>query len=152
VSDGIEVVRALLAALDAGDEARIRELVAPDFSTTPVSTGVPMGLDAWLRSHAQLAAAFPGLERNPSDFSQEGDEVDVTLHIAVLNDRPVAIPALGIEELPPTGRMLRPTPHRDTFTLRDGKVLSVHSEMPPGGGLQGMLDQIRRHAAEEGAT
>jgi ketosteroid isomerase-like protein len=151
VNDGIAVVQALLDALDAGDEARIRDLVAPDFSTVPVSTGVPMGLEEWLRSHAQVAAAFPGLRRNPTDFEQEGDTVFVTLHIAVLNDHPVRIPALGIEELPPTGRVLRPTPHRDTFTLRDGKVVSVHSDMPPGGGLKGMLDQIRGFAEEDAA-
>ena len=143
MSGNVEVVRDLLDALDAGDFQRVRELVAPEFETVPVSTGVPMGLEEWLRAHAEVHDAFPSLRRNPSDFSQDGDLVRVWLHITALHDRPVRLPALGIEEIPPTGLLLRPTPHEDTFVVRDGKVVSVHSDIPAGGGLRGMLDQIR---------
>ncbi len=143
MSRNVELVRDLLAALDAGDFPRVRELLAPDFETVPVSTGVPMGLEEWLRAHAEVHAAFPGLRRNPSDFSEDGDVVRVWLHISAVHDHPVRLPALGVEETPPTGRLLRPTPHEDTFVVRDGKVVSVHSDIPAGGGLRGMLDQIR---------
>jgi ketosteroid isomerase-like protein len=143
MSSGVEVVREVLSALDAGDFARVRELMAPDFETVPVSTGVPMGLEEWLRAHAEMHEAFPSLRRNPSDFSEEGDVVRVWLHISAVHDHPVRLPALGVPEIPPTGLHLRPTPHEDTFVVRDGKVVSVHSDIPAGGGLRGMLDQIR---------
>jgi ketosteroid isomerase-like protein len=146
VSGNVEIVRELLDALDAGDEARVRELVATDFETVPASTGVPMDREQWLRTHAELHDAFPGLRRNPSDFSAEGDVVRVWLHITAVHDHALRLPELGIEELPPTGRVLRPTPHQDTFVVRDGKIASVHSDIPPGGGLRGMLDQIRQEA------
>ena len=143
-SDGdVEVVRALLAALDAGDFDRVRELTAEDFSTTPVMTGRPMARAEWLSSHAEVHAAFPSMRRNPDHFRSEGDAVHVTLHVTATHDHPVRLPALGIEEIAPTGRRLVVPPHEDTFTLRDGKVVSVRSDIPPGGGLRGMLEQIR---------
>jgi len=49
------------------------------------------------------------------------------------------LPATGIEIVSP--------PNVDTFTLRDGKVTSVQSEMAPGGGFKGMIEQIRAAAA-----
>ena len=143
MSTNVELVRELLKALDAGDEVRVRALVAPDFETIPVSTGVPMGVEEWLRVHGEVHEAFPSLRRNPRDWSEEGDVVRVWLHITAVHDHPVRLPALGVDELPPTGRVLRPTPHQDTFVVRNGKVASVHSDIPPGGGLRGMLDQIR---------
>ena len=76
--------------------ARVRELVAPDFETVPVSTGVPMGLEEWLRAHAEVHEAFPSLRRNPSDFSEDGDVVRVWLHISAVHDHPVRLPALGV--------------------------------------------------------
>jgi len=68
-------------------------------------------------------------------------------HKAARNDRPVRLPQLGIEELPATGIEIVSPPNVDTFTLRDGKVTSVQSEMAPGGGFKGMIEQIRAAAA-----
>jgi limonene-1,2-epoxide hydrolase len=147
--DPIEVVRTLLDALDAGDFRAVRELLAPDFRTVPVSTGTPMGLEAWLAVHEELHRCFPDLRRRPRDFRADGDRVMVTLHITARNTEPIRLPQLGIDELPATGIELHPPPHTDTFTVRDGKVTGVHSDIPPGGGLRGMLDEIRRAAAPE---
>jgi ketosteroid isomerase-like protein len=141
-----EVVRRLLDALDAGDFDSALDLLAPDFSTTPVSTGVPIGKDEWFRMHKALHENFPTLRRNPSDFREEGDTVVVTLHVTAVNDRPVRLPQLGIDELPATGIEIVSPPNVDTFTLRDGKVTSVSSDMPPGGGFKGMIEQIRAAA------
>jgi predicted ester cyclase len=149
--DNIEVVRSMLRALDAGDFETVRALLAPDFQTVPVSTGKPVGTDEWLAAHEHLHRTFPDLRRHPRNFRVEGDRVLVDMHITAHNNEPVRWPELGIEELPATGIELRPRPHTDTFTVREGKVVGVHSDIPPGAGLPGMLDQIRR-AAREGNT
>jgi len=146
VTDNVGIIRTLLHALDEGDFETARNLLAPDFSTTPVSTGVPIGLDEWFEVHQALHENFPTLRRNPSDFRAEGDKVIVTLHVTARNDRPVRLPQLGIEELPATGIEIVSPPNVDTFTLRDGKVTNVQSEMPPGGGFKGMIEQIRAAA------
>lgn len=143
----VDVVRRLLEALDEGDFDTALSMLAPDFSTTPASTGIPIGRDEWFETHKALHENFPTLRRNPSDFREEGDEVIVTLHVTARNDTPVRLPQLGIEELPATGIEIVSPPNVDTFTLRDGKVTSVHSDMPPGGGFRGMIEQIRAAAA-----
>jgi SnoaL-like domain len=143
----VDVVRRLLQALDEGDFRTALSLVAPGFSTTPVSTGVSIGRDEWFEVHEALHENFPTMRRNPSDFREEGDKVIVTLHVTATNDTPVRMPQLGIEELPATGIEIVSPPHVDTFTLREGKVMSVKSDMPPGGGFAGMIEQIRRAAA-----
>jgi hypothetical protein len=143
----VDVVRRLLAALDEGDFDTALALLAPDFTTTPVSTGIPIGRDEWFETHQALHKNFPTLRRNPSDFREDGDTVIVTLHVTARNDRPVRLPQLGIEELPATEIEIVSPPNVDTFTLRDGKVTSVQSEMPPGGGFKGMIEQIRAAAA-----
>jgi predicted ester cyclase len=142
----VEVVRSLLEALDRGDFETARSFMAPDFSTVPVSTGERIGLEEWASMHEELHHCFPTLRRNPTDFRAEGDQVIVTLNVTATNDRPVRIPRLGIDE-PATGIEIHSPPNVDTFTLRDGKVTSVQSEMPAGGGFKGMVEEIRRAAA-----
>ena len=145
-SDNIRLVRSLLRALDDGDFETVRALLAPDFRTVPATTGKVIGREEWLVLHEDLHGSFPDLKRNPRGFRAKGDQVSVTVQITARDIAPIRLARLGIEELPATGIELKVPSHTDTFTVHDGKVVAIHSAIPPGGGLPGMLDQIRRAA------
>jgi SnoaL-like domain len=147
-----DVVRKLLDALDTGDFDTARELLAADFAVTPHTTGKPMGREEWIDIHRAVHESFPTIRHNPSDFREDGDEVHIQINTTARNDRPVRLQQFGIEELPATGIEIRSPPNPATFTVKDGVVTGVHSELPPGGGLPGMIDEIRRAAAERGGA
>jgi len=142
-----EVVRKLLDALDAGDFDTARDLIDPDFSTTPHTTGKPMGREEWIQIHRDVHESFPTMRHNPTNFREEGDDVHLQNNPTATNDRPVRLERYGIEDLPATGIEMHAQPNPATFTVRNGKVVHVQSELPDGGGLPGMIDQIRRAAA-----
>ena len=147
--DNIEIVRSLLRALDDGDFDGVKALLAPDFGKVAATTGKPMSRDEWLVAHEDLHRSFPDLKLHPRGFRAEGDQVTVTVQITARNTAPIRLARLGIEELPATGIELHVPPHTDTFTVHDGKVVDIHTVIPPGGGLPGMLDQIRQAAGKE---
>lgn len=138
-----EVVRAYLDALNRDDFDAARALYADDFSVVPSSTGVPLDADAYLDAHVAVARAFPDLERHVISVEADGDTVDTWEYVTATHDHEVRLPMLGIASLPPTGRKLRTPPHRDTFTLRGGRITTVQSHLTPGTGLPGLIEQIR---------
>jgi hypothetical protein len=142
-----EIVRELLDALDTGDFDTARQLIDPDFSTTPHTTGKPMGREEWIEIHRYVHGSFPTFRHNASNFREEGDDVHIQINATATNDRPVRLERYGIEELPATGIEIHAPPNPATFTVRNGKLVHVHSEILPGGGLPGMIEQIRRAAA-----
>lgn len=139
----IELVRALEAALNAGDLDAIRSLTSEDFVIVPEMTGRPLDRDAWLAAQVALHPCFPDLERHAGEFRVEGDEVHATVYVTATHDHVVELPAFGVERLEPTGLRLRTVPHEDIFTVRDGLVTRISSHMPPGAGLKGLIEQIR---------
>lgn len=144
-----EVVRKLLWALDTGDFDTARKLLSPDFAVTPHTTGKTMNREEWIDIHRDVHESFPTIRHNPTDFQEDGDDVHIQINTTATNDQPVHLERYGIEELPATGIEIHSPPNPATFTVKNGVVTTVHSEIPHGGGLPGMLDEIRR-AAQEG--
>lgn len=138
-----DVVRAYLDALDRGDMAAARALLADDFAHAPATPGgPPMDADGFIAAHAPLAVSFPDLRRHVTELVADGDEVRTAAYVTATHDHVVDLPMFGVGPLPPTGRAYRTTPHHDTFTVRDGRISAVHSSFPPGAGLRGLLDQL----------
>ena len=69
-------------------------------------------------------------------------------YITATNDRPVRLPDAGVDLPQATGRVLRTVPHTDEFVVRDGQVAGYTSSQPPGAGLRGLLDQVRKGTDE----
>lgn len=144
-----EVVRRLLDALDTGDFDTAHELIDPDFTTTPHTTGKPMTREEWIDIHRDVHESFPTIHHNPTNFREDGDDVHIQINTTATNDRPVHLERFGIEELPATGIEIHAPSNPAVFTVRNGRVVHVQSEIPHGGGLPGMIDEIRRAAAAQ---
>ncbi len=139
-----DTVRALLEALNAGDDEAAAALVADDFSTIAHVDGRRIDRDTYLRSHHGLDASLPDLQRHILEITDTGPgRVRVVAYVTATNDRPVRLPELGVDLPVSTGRVLRTVPHTDDFVVRDGQIVSYDSHQPPGSGLRGLLDQIQ---------
>lgn len=139
-------VRALIEALDAGDRQRVLDLTTEDFESRSASRD-PLSREAWLGIHDEVHVAFPSLRHHVLELTEHGDDVQLTVYATAVHDREVRLPALGVEPLPATGLAMRSLPHRDVYTVRDGRVAAVEAIISPGGGLAGLLEQIRAHLA-----
>lgn len=137
-----EVVRAYLDALNREDFAVAKSLYADDFSVVSSSTGAVLDADAYIEAHVAVAVSFPDLQRHVISVEGDGDTVTTWETVTATHDHEVRLPMLGITSLAPTGRKLETPPHRDTFTLRDGRITSVQSHLTPGTGLPGLIEQI----------
>lgn len=139
-----DTVRALLDALDEGDDEKAAALVADDFRATAHIDGSTIDRAAYLHAHQGLRDSFPDLRHHVLELTELAPgRVRGVAYITATNDRPVRLPDAGIDLPKPTGRVLRTVPHTDEFVVRDGQVAGYTSSQPPGAGLRGLLDQIR---------
>lgn len=136
------VVRALLDAVDAGDWDRARDLTSEDFEKRTHIVSEPIGREQWLDIHRRLHEAMPDMRHNPSDFHENADRVEFMVRVTGTHTGTLSLPELGVEGIPATGRRVEWQPQSDSFEVRDGKVVGGESQIPPGGGVPGMLEQI----------
>ncbi len=148
--DAGETVRALLQAWDDNDVTAAAALVADDFSATAHVDGSAIDRDRYLHAHLGLNSSFPDLRHHIVELTDlGGGRVRAVVYITATNDRPVRLPEIDVDLPHPTGRVLRTVPHTDEFVVRDAQVASYTTEQPPGAGLRGLLDQIRK-ATDDG--
>ncbi len=144
-----ETVRALLNAFDEGDDEAAAALVADDFRATAHIDGSTIDRTAYLQAHQGLRSSFPDLRHHIVELTELApDRVRGVAYITATNDRPVRLPDAGIDLPEPTGRVLRTVPHTDEFVVRGGRVAGYTSSQPPGAGLRGLIDQIRKGTDE----
>ncbi|MGI9539043.1 MAG: nuclear transport factor 2 family protein [Miltoncostaeaceae bacterium] len=136
-----QAVRALFGAIDAGDLIAARAAMSDRFRRASTRSPEPMGPDAWLDGYRPLVAAFPGMSHAIEDL--EGNETDASgaFRVRGVHRGRLIIPALGID-LAPTGRAFELPREPFRARARDGLVTAMDVENPPGGGLDGVLDQI----------
>jgi SnoaL-like domain len=89
---------------------------------------------------AQLEA-FPDYSENPSNLEENGDRVSFIAHVTGTQRGALALP--GLKPIPPTGRAIHLPPEPAWIQVRDGKLFVYHVEAVPGGGVEGILNQLK---------
>jgi predicted ester cyclase len=137
----IDLVKATLAAFEAGDTAKAASMLADDMVFAgPVPQPIPKSEYVGLQS--ALIAAIPNWKFNLSDLKEDGDKVMGKVHISGTHTQPLTLPALGIQALPPSGKHIQ-LPHEPiTVTIKNGKATRIEAKVAPGGGVPGLLAQL----------
>jgi predicted ester cyclase len=136
-----DIVKTVLAALEAGDMNKAGSLVADDMVFAgPVPQ--PIGKREFLGLQGALVAAIPDWKFNASDYKEQGDTVRVKVHISGAHTAPLSLPALGIQSLPPTGKRVQLPYEPITISVKNGKVTRIETEHVEGGGVPGLLAQL----------
>lgn len=137
-----ETVRAAFAAVEAGDLAKLADLVSDDMEFSgPVPE--PIGKEQWLGMQGLLLAAFPDWSFNLEDVKEEGNVATTTHHITGTHTGNLDLSPMGMPTIPATGKAIKlPVEHAEC-TVEGGKLIKLHvGDDNPDGGVPGILKQL----------
>ena len=136
-----ELVRTLMTALDAGDMAKARGLLADDFQISGPFPE-PLSREQWLGMHATLKAAFPDWSFNLNKIEDRGNSAVAYYHITGTHKGALDLSAMGMPVIPATSKNIKLPAEHAEMDIQDGKVVSMVVHGDEGGGLPGLLKQI----------
>jgi len=138
---GIEIVKAALAALEAGDFGKVSGMVADDLVLAG-PTAQPLGKREFLGLQSAMQAGIPDWKFNAADFKESGDQVTVVFQITGTQTKELKLPMPGMAPIPATGKRISMPKEPATLTLKDGKLIRLEVADVPGGGVMGVLAQL----------
>jgi len=137
----LDIVKAGLAAVEAGDFKKLDGMVADDMVFAgPVPE--PLGKREFIGVQSAMHAAMPDWKFNPSDFKENGDVVTVYFQITGTQTGELSLPMPGLPKLPPSGKKISLPKEQSTFTVKNGKLARLDVASTPGGGVMGILSQL----------
>jgi hypothetical protein len=88
---------------------------------------------------AQLDA-FPDYSENPMEITEDGDVVRFVAHVRGTQREALTLP--GMASIAPTGKEIKLPPEPAWVKVSEDRLLLYHVEAMPGGGIQGILNQL----------
>jgi predicted ester cyclase len=138
---GIDIVKAALAAIEAGDFKKADGMIADDMVFAgPVPE--PLGKREFLGVQMAMLTAMPDWKFNPTDFKENGDVVTANLQVTGTQSGELSLPMPGIPKLPASGKKVSLPKEPGTFTVKNGKLSRLDVTPTPGGGVMGILAQL----------
>ncbi|MFQ6673244.1 MAG: ester cyclase [Fidelibacterota bacterium] len=136
-----DIARRTLAAIESGDFDTASSLISDDFTFSgPVPE--PIGREEWLGLQRKLQDAFPDWSFNVTDAQEEGEVVRLSLEITGTHTGDLDLSEMGIPKVPATGNSLRLPAEHPEMIVRGDKLVAVKVNVPPGGGVPGILQQV----------
>jgi predicted ester cyclase len=136
-----DLVKAGLAAVEAGDFKKLDSMVADDMVFAGPAPE-PLGKREFIGVQMAMNKAMPDWKFNASDFKEDGDVVTVTFQITGTQTGELSLPMPGMQPLPPTGKKVSLPKEPGTFTVKNGKLARLEVTSVPGGGVMGVLAQL----------
>jgi len=137
----IDIVRAGLAATEAGDLEKMDAMLADDMKLVgPVPE--PVGKREFIALQSALVSAMPDWKFNPTDFKEDGNVVTAMLQISGTQTGELNLPMPGMPKIPPTGKHVSLPEELTTFTVKNGKISMIDTASSPLGGVPGILSQL----------
>ncbi|MHC4481535.1 MAG: ester cyclase [Planctomycetota bacterium] len=137
----VDVVKAGIAAQEAGDFDKAAELLTDDMVFAgPVPQ--PVGKREYLGLQSALKAAMPDWKFNASDFKESGDQVTAVMTVTGTHTAELKLPLPGMPTVPATGKKVALPKQTGTFTVKGDKVSRIDIAVEAGGGVQGILAQL----------
>src|SRR5262245_51829710 len=140
--DAQTVVQAFYAAIEAGDMARVESYLTDHFTFSgPVPQ--PMSKTEFRAFMDALLAAMPDLKLNAKNFQVQGSKVTLTVQLTATHTATLHPIRPGMSPMPATSKKVALPEERVTITVRDDKLASLEVAPVPGGGVPGLLAQMR---------
>jgi len=124
-----------------GDRSIAEQYLSEDFLLEG-PTPEPINLDQWLGLHQIIRVGMPDFSFNISDVQVRGDVATVTMQIAGTHTGTLDLSPLGLPTVPATGKRVRLPVEHPRITFNGDEIVSAYMEVPPGGGVMGMLEQL----------
>jgi hypothetical protein len=134
-----EILAQYTAALERGDLAALAGLLHEEFRLEGAGFA---GKREFLSTMKALFEAFPDYSENPTDIEEVGDDVvQFVAHITGTQRGVLLLP--GAPPIPATGRIVRLPREPAWIHVLDDKMLIYHVAPVPGGGIKGILTQLK---------
>jgi len=138
---GIDIVKAGLAAAEAGDFNKLSGMLADDMVFAgPVPE--PVGKREFIGVQSAMQAGIPDWKFNASDYKENADKVTANLQITGTQTKELKLPMPGMAPIPATGKHVSLPKEPATFTVKNGKISRLEVTSVPGGGVMGVLGQL----------
>jgi len=137
----IEMASKLFQAIEAKDTTAAAMLLADDFKFSgPVPQ--PISGSEWLAMQQSLAKAFPDWKFNAADLREEGGKVLGAVQITGTHKGELDLSAIGLPNVPATGKSVKLPREQLTLTVSNGKFTSLSTAATEGAGVMGILSQL----------
>jgi hypothetical protein len=140
--NAVETVQAVLAAIEASDWERARSHLGDKF-TFSGAVPEPIGPDVWLGIHRAFAAAMPDFSFNAHGLHEEDGKVVGQVQLTGTQTRELALALPGFAPIPPTGKRVSLPAEGFTATLLGDRLVNYDVAPVVGGGLPGIVAQLR---------
>ena len=137
----LEMASQLFQAIEAKDTTAAANFISADFTFSgPVPQPISGG--EWLAMQQNLTKAFPDWKFNQADLREEGGEIRGTVQITGTHKGELDLSALGMPNVPATGKTVN-LPREDiTLSVSNGKFTSLTTAATEGAGVMGILSQL----------
>lgn len=139
--DAQEIVKTFITALQSGAIDMAAQYMTDDFKLVGW-TQQSLDRGEFLALQMQLDAGMPDFSYNLSDLHTHDNEVRALIQIAATHTGELAFPQLGIPTIEMTGQAIGLPQVAVEFVLSDGKVAEMKMQAVPGGGMEGLLQQL----------
>lgn len=136
-----EIFAQYTAALERGDLEAVAALLHEDFRLEGVDID-GVGKSEFIAAMKAQLDAFPDYSENPTDVEEIGDDVvQFVAHVTGTQRGTFHFP--GLPPIPPTGRTVRLPREPAWVHVLDDRMLVYHVAPVPGGGIKGILAQLK---------
>lgn len=136
-----EIVKTLITALQSGAIDMAAQYMTDDFKLVGWMQQ-PLDRGEFLALQMQLDAGMPDFSYNLSDLQAHDNEIRGLIQVAATHTGELAFPQLGIPTIKMTGQAIGLPQVPVEFMLKDGKVAEMKMQAVPGGGMEGLLQQL----------
>jgi hypothetical protein len=139
--NAIDTVKTCITALQSGDLELAASTLSDDFLLTGL-TPTPLRKNEFLSLQGELLTAMPDFSYNLTEIHKEEGDVVALTQITGTHTRDLTLSMLEVPTLQATGIAVTLPQVRTVFQVEEGKVLGMQVEVVPGGGVEGLLQQV----------
>jgi predicted ester cyclase len=136
-----ETVQALMDAVQKGDFATAKTMLADDFQFSgPVPE--PINAEAWLGMSASMKTAFPDLDYHFKMIGAQGDIVKSTSQLSGTHSGSFDLTDMNMGVIPATNKTFSAKTEKTRVTVKDNKISLWEVDSLDGDGLMEILGQL----------
>ena len=142
----VDIVNDFMVALESKDFDTAASYLSDDFVFSGW-TPQPLDKDQFITVMGELKAGIPNLSyhfhtvRDVQDLVQESN-VKAAIQMTGTQTDGFILPPLGLPPIPQMARTVSLPEEQWSYTLQDGKIVRIMVHRVPGGGIQGLLQQL----------
>lgn len=136
-----DAVKTCITALQSGDIELAANTLSDDFLLIGIAPN-PLRKNEFLALQGELLTAMPDFSYNLLGIQKENRDVIALIQITGTHTGDLTLSVLGLPTIQATNIAVTLPQVQVAFQIEEGKVLGMQVEAVPGGGIEGLLQQV----------